>query len=89
MSLLKTLFAIAGVMATLSPLAAPADQKGDDYKNNWRSEQNVQLGPRPFFLSIKLSFRLVIAVPLCNFQKKPSNLYRPLPKWARVFLNVM
>jgi glycerophosphoryl diester phosphodiesterase len=50
MSLLKTLFAIAGVMATLSPLAAPADQKGDDYKNNWRSEQNVQLGPRPFFL---------------------------------------
>ena len=50
MSLLKTLLAIAGVMTALSPLAVSADQKNDDYKNHWRSRQNVQLGPRPFFL---------------------------------------
>lgn len=50
MSLLKTLLAIAGVMTALSPLAVSADQKNDDYKNHWRSKQNVQLGPRPFFL---------------------------------------
>ncbi len=50
MSLLKTLLAIAGIITTLSPLAASADPKDDDYKNHRRSEQSVQLGPRPFFL---------------------------------------
>jgi glycerophosphoryl diester phosphodiesterase len=50
MSLFKNLLAIVAVMTTLSPLVASADKKDDDYKNHWRSEQNVQLGPRPFFL---------------------------------------
>ncbi len=50
MNLFKTLLTIAGVMTALSPLAASADLKDDGHKNRWRSEQNVQLGPRPFFL---------------------------------------
>jgi glycerophosphoryl diester phosphodiesterase len=51
MSLFKNLLAIAAVMTTLSPLVASADQKDNDYKNHGRTyKQNVQLGPRPFFL---------------------------------------
>ena len=50
MSLLKTLLAIAGVITTLSPLAASADPKDHGYNNHRRSVQNVQLGPRPYFL---------------------------------------
>jgi glycerophosphoryl diester phosphodiesterase len=50
MSLFKILLAITGVITTLSPLAVSAGQKDNDYKNHWHSEQNVQLGPRPFFL---------------------------------------
>ncbi|MDD5319708.1 MAG: glycerophosphodiester phosphodiesterase family protein [Methylococcales bacterium] len=50
MRLIKNLLAIAAVMATLSPLLVSADQKDNDFKNHSRSERQVQLGPRPFFL---------------------------------------
>ncbi|WP_411725881.1 glycerophosphodiester phosphodiesterase family protein [Methyloglobulus sp.] len=46
MSLFKNLFAIAGVIATLSPLVVSAHQNN----NHSRVVHNVQLGPRPFFL---------------------------------------
>jgi glycerophosphoryl diester phosphodiesterase len=50
MDLFKILLVITGVMVTLSPLSASAGQKGDNSINHWRPEQNIQLGPRPFFL---------------------------------------
>lgn len=46
MSLLKNLFAFAGIIAALSPLAVSAHQNN----NHSRVVRNVQLGPRPYFL---------------------------------------
>jgi len=50
MNLMKNLLAMAIVITTLSGVIVSADSKPDDYKNGRHSGQNIQLGPRPFFL---------------------------------------
>lgn len=50
MSLFKNLLAGVGVLTALSPLVASAVQNGNDDADRRHHRQNVQLGPRPFFL---------------------------------------
>jgi glycerophosphoryl diester phosphodiesterase len=50
MSLFKNLLATAAIIITLLPGAITAHQKDDHYRYEPHTEQNVQLGPRPFFL---------------------------------------
>jgi glycerophosphoryl diester phosphodiesterase len=47
MSLLRNILLTAGLIASLAPLTSIADQRHDYHS---RSEKNIQLGPRPYFL---------------------------------------
>jgi len=49
MRFLKNLVAISGLMAALLPLSVSADNGTNQHHNDIRP-QNIQLGPRPFFL---------------------------------------
>lgn len=50
MHLFKNLILVMAAMTTMSPLAVSANQNNNPDKNNSSSVQNIQLGPRPFFL---------------------------------------
>ena len=50
MHLFKNLILVMAAMTTMSPLAVSASQNNNPDKNNSSSVQNIQLGPRPFFL---------------------------------------
>ncbi len=50
MPLFKNLILVMAAMTTMSPLAVSASQNNNPDKNNSSSVQNIQLGPRPFFL---------------------------------------